>query len=364
MRRGWTVDVSIDEAGHPVALHQARANDSNSNHRFFYSRWNGLKWNTHFLGYAGSSLYSSERDYTGLVAIDPDDANTVYLSSEVHPATKAQLLGPDGQRHYEIFRGVTSDKGSSWEWTPLTYNSTQDNLRPIVPKWDTNNTAVLWMRGKYTSYTNYDTDVVVLVNPAIVKLGAALSIDFGLTGQVIQQGFQAFTRGLGPFADVQRGCFSSDYAVDSGQISVTISSDAQFRDRGDDVASPIGDVVDDFVSSQGSIDLILGNLQAGDYQIVLYSHDRDYEQDDFSILQHNKPLGKINPTTGAMPAIGVASARVWFHADGINDAVLTLKSLTNSSVLLNGFELYSTAAPFVQQSVDPKSTSAPCLSDY
>ena len=45
----------------------------------------------------------------------------------------------------------------------MTLNSTVDNLRPVVPKWDTGNTALLWLRGTLRSYTDYDLEVVGLV---------------------------------------------------------------------------------------------------------------------------------------------------------------------------------------------------------
>jgi hypothetical protein len=75
--------------------------------------------------------------------------------------------------HYEIFQGITADTGATWSWTPITFNSTIDNMRPIIPKWDASHTALLWMRGTYSSYTNFDMDIVGLTA-------------FGpLTGQVI-----------------------------------------------------------------------------------------------------------------------------------------------------------------------------------
>jgi hypothetical protein len=61
----------------------------------------------------------------------------------VHPATKAQLFGADGVPRYELFRGTTTNAGATWNWTPLTYNSTVDNVRPLVPEWDADNVAVL-----------------------------------------------------------------------------------------------------------------------------------------------------------------------------------------------------------------------------
>ena len=38
-----------------------------------------------------------------------------------------------------------------------------DNIRPIVPAGDPDRTAVLWLRGTYTNYHDYDLDVVGIV---------------------------------------------------------------------------------------------------------------------------------------------------------------------------------------------------------
>src|SRR5262249_4041582 len=71
----------------------------------------------------------------------------------------------------------TADGGATWSWNPITYNSTIDNIRPIVPKWDGQHTALLWMRGTYSTYNIY--------NMAIVGLTfATLPGDFNNDGQV------------------------------------------------------------------------------------------------------------------------------------------------------------------------------------
>jgi hypothetical protein len=38
-----------------------------------------------------------------------------------------------------------------------------DNIRPIVPKWDTSHTALLWLRGSYSSAQTYALSVVGVV---------------------------------------------------------------------------------------------------------------------------------------------------------------------------------------------------------
>ncbi|MCA9234771.1 MAG: BNR-4 repeat-containing protein [Planctomycetales bacterium] len=346
MRRMWTVDAAVDGAGDPVVVFQARANDSDLDHRFFYGRWTGSSWQVNQLAFAGSYLYGAENDYTGLVAIDPDDTSTVYLSSEVHPATKAQLIGADGQRHYELFKGVTDDGGATWAWSPITFNSTQHNVRPIVPKWDAENTAVLWLRGDYSTYTSFDTDVVGLVNADIPTPKLAMAIDFGATGQAVQADFAAFTRGTNPGGGDQTEMFDSPYAAAGQQVSVTLGGGVQFADRGNDVAGPLGDVADDFAMAGDNLTIRFGNLARGNYQLVLYAHDRDAEQSTYDILLNGVDLGTLNPVSGANPAIGIASARIEFGTSGAGDVTLTLADGgAGGSVVLNGLELYA-AGPY------------------
>ena len=96
--------------------------------------------------------------------MDPDDLNVVYISTDADPQTGEPLISSaDGQRHYELYCGTTADGGATWSWQAITENSGVDNLRPIVPKWRSDRTVVLWLRGTYETYTKYGLDVVGLV---------------------------------------------------------------------------------------------------------------------------------------------------------------------------------------------------------
>ena len=65
-----------------------------------------------------------------------------YISTDADPATGAPLISrADGKRHRELFRGERTSSGK-WNWLPFTRNSTQDNLRPVIPKWDDRRTAM------------------------------------------------------------------------------------------------------------------------------------------------------------------------------------------------------------------------------
>jgi hypothetical protein len=152
----WVSDVHLDREGRPVIAYSVQKDDNVEDHRYRYARWDGSKWIDREIAYAGTRLYPGEDDYTGLIALDPDDVDTAYISANADPVSGERLA------HWEIFRGTVKD-GGSWSWAPVTRESTADNLRPVVPTSDGRYSAVLWLRGKYTAYTDYDLDVVGLV---------------------------------------------------------------------------------------------------------------------------------------------------------------------------------------------------------
>lgn len=167
----WCCDLHLDEQGRPHAVYSVQKNSAGlaagqggEDHRYRYARWDGAQWHDYEVAYAGSRLYPHEDDYTGLISLDPDNLNHVYISTNANPRTGEPLISnADGQRHYEIFHGVTSDGGRTWKWTAVTSDSPVDNLRPIVPHWDNRHTALLWYRGNYHTFTSYETEIVARV---------------------------------------------------------------------------------------------------------------------------------------------------------------------------------------------------------
>jgi hypothetical protein len=167
----WAADLELDGRGFPYAAYSVQVGSAGlavgkggEDHRYRYARWDGRQWLDSQLAYAGRRLYSGEDDYTGLVALHPHNPDVVYISTDADPAAGNALISKaDGKRHYEIFKGITTDSGRTWRWAPVTRNSTVDNLRPVVPKWHAGNTALLWLRGTLRSYTDYDLEVVGLI---------------------------------------------------------------------------------------------------------------------------------------------------------------------------------------------------------
>ncbi|MEO8617133.1 MAG: glycoside hydrolase family 88 protein [Luteolibacter sp.] len=173
----WTTDLELDAQGNPYTAFSVQMDGAKDrgkrgaahdgmDHRYYYARFNGTAWDTHQMAYAGTRIYATEDDYTGLVALDPQDPNTIVISTNADPATGTALMShADQKRHWELYRGKTSDSGKSWNWTPLTHDSTVDNLRPIIPSTPGGKRIILWTRGVLNTYMNFHLDIYGLIEP-------------------------------------------------------------------------------------------------------------------------------------------------------------------------------------------------------
>jgi hypothetical protein len=171
----WTVDLHLDARERPVVIFSVQVNGAATQHlksatgmdlRYFYARFDGTRWHVHPLARAGTELYGVESDYSGLAAIVPHRPERVFISTNADPVSGRPLVSAtDGRRHHEIFSGLTADGGATWVWTPVTRDSTADNLRPIVPIGDRFGTVVMWLRGTMRTYRDYTFEVVGYVEP-------------------------------------------------------------------------------------------------------------------------------------------------------------------------------------------------------
>jgi hypothetical protein len=169
----WIDDLKLDHHGRPHVLFSVKKDGRGTRGkggldiRFHHAFWNGQAWQTREIAHAGSRLYPGEDDYTGLAVFDRNNLNTIYLSTNAHPLSGQPLMSlADQKRHHELFRGTTSDSGATWNWEPITANSTVDNLRPIVPAWNDTRTILVWMRGSYRhNRGEWTTAVVATVLP-------------------------------------------------------------------------------------------------------------------------------------------------------------------------------------------------------
>lgn len=160
----WTWDMHLDEAGNPIVPYATFASRSPDDHRYRYARWDGAQWQDHEVARAGTRLYSGQASYSGGICVDPESADVVYISSDVDITNGT----PNASGRYELYRGETADVGATWDWRALTWDSVEDNLRPIVPIGHTNETTVLWLKGTYASFTSYEQEVLGLFGSNVV----------------------------------------------------------------------------------------------------------------------------------------------------------------------------------------------------
>jgi rhamnogalacturonyl hydrolase YesR len=156
--RAWVHDLERAENSVLVgAFITSPDGDEGSDLRYGYCVLdpNTKQWVVNEIAFAGTYLYPAERHYAGGICLDPENTAVVYLSANVDPATGA----PNASGRYQIFRGVTADKGVCWQWQQLTFDAAQDNLRPFVPINHGKETCVLWMKGEYRTYKAFRTDI-------------------------------------------------------------------------------------------------------------------------------------------------------------------------------------------------------------
>jgi hypothetical protein len=192
--RAWCWETAYQSNGQPVAVFTVQrdqvtgANWYDDRIYYYYARWTGTNWQKRFIAHAGRPLYEAEDDYAGGICLDPEDANVVFLSSNaadpfnLSDTTNVALRV---NQRYEIWKGVTTNGGLNFAWQTVTTNSSADNLRPYVPRHRSVVVpTLLWCRGNYSSYTDYDCSLVGLF-PNPVQQPPTIQILSPSTGMVI-----------------------------------------------------------------------------------------------------------------------------------------------------------------------------------
>lgn len=153
----WTSSIAVDRQGHPHIAYTLYL--SNDDHRYRLASWDGTRWIDREVAFGGKCLYARESSYTGLIALDPIDPGVVVISTDVDPAT-----GADSGGNHEIYRATIAphDDVDSIVWKPLTSNSPVRNIRPMIVR-DGVRRIILWNRGEFRTYTNYELDTVGIV---------------------------------------------------------------------------------------------------------------------------------------------------------------------------------------------------------
>jgi BNR repeat-containing family member len=142
----WVWDVAFDGQQRPVIVYATFP--SKTHHAYWYARWNGVRWASHFLTFAGSSISPGtiQTYYSGGIALDHANPSVLYLSRQ------------DG-RWFRIERWSTSDGGDRWRHVTIV-SIRGDAVRPVVPRGSADGPiSLLWMGGHYGSYIRYGTSI-------------------------------------------------------------------------------------------------------------------------------------------------------------------------------------------------------------
>jgi hypothetical protein len=145
---GWLWDVAIGSRRHPVVLYATFP--APNHHQYWYARWNGRRWVSHFLTDAGPSISPGtiEQQYSGGMSLDHNDPSTVLLSRKF-------------SGHFRIERWHTPDGGGSWQRRTLIAEG-HDAVRPVVPRGPRGGAVpLLWLQGHYGSYKDYHTSIAL-----------------------------------------------------------------------------------------------------------------------------------------------------------------------------------------------------------
>ncbi len=146
----WVWDTALDSHHRPVIVYATFP--SISNHAYWYARWDGHRWVSHFLTNAGPSISptSIEYQYSGGIALDHGNPSIVYLSRHAGNG-------------WEIERWTTADGGYAWRHRVVVPSDGTDNVRPVVPRGSRGGPiSLLWMRGDYRTYSSYRTTIAYL----------------------------------------------------------------------------------------------------------------------------------------------------------------------------------------------------------
>jgi hypothetical protein len=146
--RNWVWQIALDKDEHPVIAY-THIDDAKTSHVYWHAQWNGTNWVNTWVQYAGHAFHknwnSTEKCYSGGMALDPEDPSTLYVSLPVKDGQYAK----DGV--YEIWKYVVSGGqvvgGSE---TFITTASTKNNARPfVIPGSKNSPMRLAWMNGDY-----------------------------------------------------------------------------------------------------------------------------------------------------------------------------------------------------------------------
>ena len=155
LNSAWTCDLEKDKAGNPFIGYTLYKKENDI--RFRLANWNGEKWVDREIAYAGPGLYPTQSSYTGLMALDNENPNNIFISSAVNPNT-----GKEQNKKHEIYFAEVDGENSTsnLKWKQLTFNSEYKNIRPITVHGE-GYKVVLWLGGgPWRHFQSYESNIL------------------------------------------------------------------------------------------------------------------------------------------------------------------------------------------------------------
>jgi len=151
--RAWIWDIALKE-GNPVITYARYPTEGD--HIYHYAYWQGNQWVDHQVVNSGSWMVSlrqhdkvREAHYSGGIVLDHSNPDHIYLSRDL-------------KGKFEIEHRILHSDGT-WSSSPITNNSSTNNVRPYVVEYSPQGQAtLLWMHGVYRHYTEYDMGIRML----------------------------------------------------------------------------------------------------------------------------------------------------------------------------------------------------------
>jgi len=172
--RRWVWQAGYDANGYPKIVGTRYPANDGSDIRYMLWRWNGSAWTEVEITTAGTGIYSPEIYYAGGICFDGNDDHRLWVSVEV-------------SGHYEMQTWESTDGGATWgktrDITTGTTGTDVHNARPFSPKGygaGSNNIAVVYWGGRYTTYIDYNTAVYAAFLPLVPMPQASRRNQFGI----------------------------------------------------------------------------------------------------------------------------------------------------------------------------------------
>jgi hypothetical protein len=146
----WIWDLQVDPAGRAHAVYAVLK--SRTEHEYWSARHDGSRWQLAKICDAGGTIaQDNQRYYSGGIALDPIDLDTVALSRQGGP-----------QQLHRIERWTARDGGARWEPEEVVSDAARQNVRPFYVRGAPAdvNWRLMWLRGTYGEYGRFDLSLV------------------------------------------------------------------------------------------------------------------------------------------------------------------------------------------------------------